>query len=487
MKVKLILMRGDQRVREIPINSEVAIIGRGAGSDIRIMSHEVSRHHCRIKIKDDLVTVKDLGSANGTSVNGQQILEKEVLRHGDLLQLGAIALRVEIEALKAIAVKEEEVPEDAIVAEGVVVLEDEPQPVTVEAVPVEVEPLLEIEEDLPMAEVEEEEEELPMAEVEDLPMADVEEDEEAEPPGNGAVQAATTNGAENGDEQEKKLVSLVLWLTEPRYLDADILRHQAEQAFGTEIGSGDPEDEEFVVGESPAFIIQFRGLTFLVNNFDRPYLDDPEAAAKEFTDLRMRKAILEHRGWMSVDLLGEVAPEQLPDVYRQLGKLTATLADTDCLAIYSPATEQINIYDPELEQQLRGDNPLEAFSVMAKVPVVEISEDDPRMAAAVDEARRRWPEFVAAFNQRQPDQHFAVKAPFQDGDAAEFMWATVTSIHHQLIIGVLDSEPIDLKNVALGDRVRIKLQDLNDWMYTSGEEMVGGFTVELLRKIQEGG
>ncbi len=482
MKVKLVLMRGDQRVKEIPINAEVAIIGRGAGSDIRIISHEVSRHHCRIKIRDDVVTVKDLGSANGTSVNGQQILEKEVLRHGDLLQLGSVTFRVEIEALKAIAIDEDDVPEGAVITEGVVVLEDEPVAQPDQALTAG--SRVDGEENLPMADVEEEEE-LPLAEVEDLPMAEVEDEEEAELLDDLEVVDEEANGE---PEEEKKLISLVLWLSEPRYLDSVILQRQASEAFGEEIGSDDPEAHEFVIGESPSFVIAFRGLTFLVNNFDRPYIETPEAEAlaKEFKDLRMRKAILEHKGWLSVDLLGEVEPGQLPEIYRYLGKLTATLADTDCLAIYSPATNQINVYDSDLEQQLRGPNPLEVFSVMAKVPVIEIADDDPRMQAAVEEARRRWPEFVAAFKKRRTDQHFAVKAPFHDQENTEFMWATVTGIRDDVIVGVLDSDPVDIKNVALGDRVQIRLADLNDWAYTSGEEMVGGFTVAVLREIQEG-
>jgi pSer/pThr/pTyr-binding forkhead associated (FHA) protein len=195
MKVKLVLLRGEQRVREIPVNLPVAIIGRGAGADIRIMSHEISRHHCRLKIRDDVISVKDLGSANGTSVNGQQILDKEELHHGDLLQLGQVSLLVEVEALKALPVDESEVPDGAVVTEGVVVLEEEPPPIPVEVTPVEegapvtveavegvempADLLRELQQDLPT--IADTDEELPMADVEDdtedLPMAEAEEDE----------------------------------------------------------------------------------------------------------------------------------------------------------------------------------------------------------------------------------------------------------------------------------------------------------------------
>src|SRR5262245_2036309 len=54
--------------------------------------------------------------------------------------------------------------------------------------------------------------------------------------------------------------------------------------------------------------------------------------------------------------------------------------------------------------------------------------NDPRFKAAEAEARRRWPEFVAAFNRREPNVAYAVKARFTDGSATEWMWVQVQSI-----------------------------------------------------------
>lgn len=66
-----------------------AILGRGAAADIRIDDRSVSRRHARIAEASGLYYVEDLGSANGTFVNGRAVKDKTYLSDGDILQLGA--------------------------------------------------------------------------------------------------------------------------------------------------------------------------------------------------------------------------------------------------------------------------------------------------------------------------------------------------------------------------------------------------------------
>ncbi len=65
-------------------------LGRGADADIRIDDPGVSRHHCDIVISNDAV-LRDLGSTNGTYVDGVQVSEK-VLRDGSVIRLGSTSL-----------------------------------------------------------------------------------------------------------------------------------------------------------------------------------------------------------------------------------------------------------------------------------------------------------------------------------------------------------------------------------------------------------
>jgi len=70
-----------------------AILGRGPGAAICISDRLVSRDHCKIGVKDGTLIVEDLGSRNGTLVNGCHINAAPLLP-GDQLTLGARVYRV---------------------------------------------------------------------------------------------------------------------------------------------------------------------------------------------------------------------------------------------------------------------------------------------------------------------------------------------------------------------------------------------------------
>jgi pSer/pThr/pTyr-binding forkhead associated (FHA) protein len=81
---------GDQahQTREIPIHSKEFLIGRGTDCDLRLRDPNVSRHHCLIRIRPHEITLTDLGSSNGTTVNGTRVLSTVVLESGDEIRLG---------------------------------------------------------------------------------------------------------------------------------------------------------------------------------------------------------------------------------------------------------------------------------------------------------------------------------------------------------------------------------------------------------------
>ena len=74
--------------KTFPVGKEV-LIGRQADCDIPIPAEEVSRHHARAKPTADGLMVEDLGSANGTWVNGKRV-QSGLLRPGDELRLDTI-------------------------------------------------------------------------------------------------------------------------------------------------------------------------------------------------------------------------------------------------------------------------------------------------------------------------------------------------------------------------------------------------------------
>jgi pSer/pThr/pTyr-binding forkhead associated (FHA) protein len=66
-----------------------AVIGRQPDCDIPVPAEEISRHHARLKVTPDGVHVEDMGSANGTFINGKRV-DSGVLRPGEELRLDTV-------------------------------------------------------------------------------------------------------------------------------------------------------------------------------------------------------------------------------------------------------------------------------------------------------------------------------------------------------------------------------------------------------------
>lgn len=77
-----------QQTREITIRSKEFLIGRGNDCDLRLRDPNISRHHCMIRIRPDEVALFDLGSINGSYVNGTRVMTNVVLQPGDEIRLG---------------------------------------------------------------------------------------------------------------------------------------------------------------------------------------------------------------------------------------------------------------------------------------------------------------------------------------------------------------------------------------------------------------
>ncbi len=71
----------------------VTVLGRSPESDIVILDPYVSAKHAEIVLADSGFFVRDLGSANGTYVNGRRLSRERILRKGDRLELGDTVFR----------------------------------------------------------------------------------------------------------------------------------------------------------------------------------------------------------------------------------------------------------------------------------------------------------------------------------------------------------------------------------------------------------
>lgn len=73
------------QIHELRVGSNV--VGRGAEVDLQVLDQGVSRRHLDIQFDGHLATAYDLGSTNGTAVNGHEVGSR-VLQHGDVIRIG---------------------------------------------------------------------------------------------------------------------------------------------------------------------------------------------------------------------------------------------------------------------------------------------------------------------------------------------------------------------------------------------------------------
>jgi len=103
MKVQLVVVQGKPEGMVIPLAGPVYKIGRGEGCQLRPNSDLVSREHAEFTKGADSVTVQDLGSRNGTEVNGKKLAPNQpaTLKTGDLIKVGTLTFAISIEGVVA--------------------------------------------------------------------------------------------------------------------------------------------------------------------------------------------------------------------------------------------------------------------------------------------------------------------------------------------------------------------------------------------------
>ena len=89
---RLILQGLEGETAEYPLGEAINVLGRSTGASVRLTDREVSRKHSQIDRQGDGWILRDLGSSNGTFLNGKRILEPTRLEEGDEVMIGASKL-----------------------------------------------------------------------------------------------------------------------------------------------------------------------------------------------------------------------------------------------------------------------------------------------------------------------------------------------------------------------------------------------------------
>lgn len=94
MQVGLKVIKGKQLGQFVLLAEGEFMFGRGPECEICPNSDLVSRQHCLLQVSHAGAVIRDLGSCNGTLVNGQLVVGDRTLENGDALQLGPVVLEV---------------------------------------------------------------------------------------------------------------------------------------------------------------------------------------------------------------------------------------------------------------------------------------------------------------------------------------------------------------------------------------------------------
>lgn len=273
-------------------------------------------------------------------------------------------------------------------------------------------------------------------------------------------------------------VALVLLQSEPRVLTRGHVAQAVSRAMGA------PFSEEAVTEEHFCYHrLHVDGFELTVASSPEPYIPKERDPSR---DLRLADAISRHEAAILVDCWDAPEGRERTEATGLMGKIVAELSDETTLAVYCFHTQRLNVMDEKLLTMLRDGEAMEAMSGMTFDPIAGIASDDEAMEAAMAEARRRWPEFVAAFGGRASEDGCIVKGRFGEGDRVEHMWLTAEAADAAGVSGVLQSDPFGLPRPRKGDSVRVELEDISDWVFATDNGILGNFTAPIVERAQRG-
>ena len=204
----------------------------------------------------------------------------------------------------------------------------------------------------------------------------------------------------------------------------------------------------------------------------------------DFRDLRMNQMNQDHSAYFVVECIEAPTGEDRKKARKTLALITASLIDSQSMAIYDWTTARYAVLNPELIEILGTG---EIDQVVDEYSAFVVGVQSGKLEGAVREARDRWPEFCEAFNRATKRDHFIVKAAFTWNDHVEHMWIEPTATHPDRVVGILMSSPINMPKPRQGDHITRSVSEISDWAYlTESGDPVGMFTEAIVRESMNG-
>ncbi len=94
LSIEIVVVEGPSRGLRVPVRDGIAKVGTAEGNQLRLKDASVSRVHCELHVRAESVTLRDLGSTNGTFVGDVRVRDADV-PPGSLIRVGGSAFRIE--------------------------------------------------------------------------------------------------------------------------------------------------------------------------------------------------------------------------------------------------------------------------------------------------------------------------------------------------------------------------------------------------------
>src|SRR6476620_7775304 len=101
---KLVVVGGRLRGKEFILNDGENVIGRGADNDVSVPVEGISKKHLKVTVNGETAFAEDMGSSNGTLINGK-IIKRLTIKDGDKIALPNLIFQVVYVLEKKVVVK----------------------------------------------------------------------------------------------------------------------------------------------------------------------------------------------------------------------------------------------------------------------------------------------------------------------------------------------------------------------------------------------
>lgn len=207
----------------------------------------------------------------------------------------------------------------------------------------------------------------------------------------------------------------------------------------------------------------------------------------------VRAAMAAHTAWLSVDAMGitsdQVDSAGLQAVQKLLARLLYEFIDDDSLLLYETAGGLFGASDAAASEKLKQGDIAGLFgNPDMQEPMINIATNDDEIEAAIQEAKRRLPQFRRAVGTGRCSKAI-VKGGLRTSEGArEYIWLSVIELTPDGFRARIENNPIDEALPKRGSVIELKTEDVVDWACRdeSGRPQ-GGFVERiLLKRMRQG-